>query len=133
MRRRAFLTIGLLASILGLSILADTAFAQGCCCGGGGCPMEMASCGTTACLSPARVCDGQGPTACTSGSFLYVEVNNFPSSCVPNPDNNTKCDKPLSNCSRNCVCQVNPDGSCGTVPNSLAPWQSAAKPTTNDC
>ncbi len=141
MKRRAFLAIGFMASILGLTIVVDTAFADGCCCCCccnccGTCPQEMASCGQTACLSPAIICLGQSPANCKpqdATSILFSEVNNFPTSCVPNPGFQTKCDKPLQNCSRNTQCVIGSDGNCGTDPASNGVWQSAAKPTTNPC
>ncbi len=138
MRRRAFLAIGLLAAILGVTTLVDTAFADGCgccCCCCINCPGQSQSSGETACLSPATVCKGQVVANCKQQfETQFLEVNMFPTACVDTPGSGTKCDKPLSNCSRTTSCIIGADGMCGTDPAANSGlWQSAIRPTTKPC
>ncbi len=138
-KRNLSLAIGLLASILGLSILVDTAMADGCgcccCCCCNSCPNTMASTSTMACTS-AIICLGQDDINCLNhpNNLMYEVMNDFPRSFADNPDPtaNTVCNAPLRNCSRPTGCMIDSDGKCATKPGSNV-WASAAKNTTEKC
>ena len=76
MMRRLGLTVGLVASALGLTILVDTALADGCCgcccgCCLPNCPYQQASSTTTPCVSDVVTCDSynNNPNACNGTRF----------------------------------------------------------------
>lgn len=137
MRRHAFNAIGLLAAVLGTTVMVDTVFAQGCCCcccggGGGPCPNQTICCDSITCLTPAVVCNGQNATVCLDNYTQKFEVGLFPKSISPISNLGTKVDEPLSNCSRPTGCKLDNLGNCSTAPGNNV-WQSAAKKTTVPC
>ncbi len=137
-KRSLSLAIGLLASILGLSVAVDTALADGCCCccSSNDCPNQtFASCGTKACLTPGPntfVCGATSdPGTCTSKNVEYVEVLDFPRGSCGTYQYGTVCNQPLSNCSRNTTCKMK-NGVC--MPDQGATiWSSQPKVTTVYC
>lgn len=134
MIRRTLLAIGLLASVLGLTIVVDSVFADdcggSCCCNS--CPHEQASIDTEACKTDVRVCAGQNQSGCdsTTNTFSFVKED-FPKSCVT-AQGDTKCDEPLSNCDRSAQC-IWDGGKCIDDDDFQGVWNSSKKRTTNPC
>jgi len=142
MKRHAFLAIGLLASILGLTVLVDTTFADGCCCccdccGGGGVCGESPTPATKACASGPQVpqCIGEvNQVGCEqNGGPQRFEVADFPKACTTTPGSNTVCNEPNANCSRPTAC-VWKNNACGTDPTANNAWNNQQpKPTPGPC
>jgi len=136
-KRNLSLAIGLLASILGLSIAVDTAMADGCCCCccccGPPCPMNAASCETMACATGDTIilCSGN-LTEANCGKDPNFEVQDFPKSCVSTTDQ-TKCNEPNENCKRVTNCTWDADMKrCSTLVGTGS-WTPQTKPTTVPC
>ena len=143
------LAIGLLATILGLTIAVDTAFADGCCCcccGSDTCfDTHWNFCGMVPCFTPGanqNICSGaKDSKSCTSGAFLFVQVNSFPEgNCLDNIDpngNRTFCNTTLEDCYRDTTCvwdsRTNPDAPVCQNGTGGKLWKPANKKHTDDC
>ena len=154
MKHHLFFGIGLLATVLGLSIAVDTAFADGCCCccggggdgGGGDLPLCPAGCGqrestsTTACATGDNtpLCSGVSTSdSCNANPPLTVryEVKDFPIACDSVPGLRQICNYPNANCKRTTGCVWNSDAtppSCETV-SGTGDWTPAIRPTEGPC
>ncbi len=142
MKKHVCFAIGLLMAILGLAIAVDTAFADGCCGGGGGaaCPhYELVSCGTAPCYTPnliERICsNAKTDNACSGDAFDFIEVKSFPSGTCEKTTNNTACNTTIEDCYRSTTCKwdktVNPPACANDLGDDT--WSPANKMHTDDC
>ena len=140
--------LGLMAAALVLTILVDTALADGCCgcccgCCLPNCPYQRASSTTTPCASDVVTCDSynNNPNACNGTQFNFnaSNVKPFPKCCVSSqlppgqqgPPWAVMCNEPLSDCQQQTSCTFQ-NGMCSPNPSS-APWLQKTCPTTVSC
>ena len=142
MMRRLSLTVGLVAAALGLTILVDTALADGCCgccccCCNPNCPNPgQPSTDTKACATGVYTCSSynNNPTLCGS---LWLKgdtwnVRSFPKCCTtPDPPPNSTCVGLLQNCRQLVTC-IFQNGVCTPNPSNNA-WRQATCPTSQPC
>ncbi len=143
MKRHLILAIGLLSTILGLTVLVDTALADGCCCCCccSSCPFQQASSIMTPCASSVTTCDSydNNQTNCISRTVFANNVNNFPKCCVSSalppgvagPPGVTMCNQELADCTQRTTCTYK-SGDCQPSPSTDA-WKQNTSPTTRSC
>ncbi len=137
MKRHLILAIGLLSTILGLTVLVDAALADGCCsccCCSNPTPTQESS-DTTACANDVFTCNSYNNNQgnCNNNSFTDAlrtfNVLNFPKCCIsPSPPPSTSCVEVLANCSQLVTCTYK--GTKCQPNSSTDPWQQATRPTT---
>ena len=142
-KRGLFLAVGLLATILGLSVAVDTAFADGCCCcccccSSNNCPNKaFATCGTSPCYTPGQdqhLCDdSKSADNCGNGSYVWIVVTQFPMGSCSTDKYGTQCNQELTDCWTSTSCKY-VNGKCvedvqGTLWSKVSKWVTGYCPT----